>query len=31
MLKNKEILRETVQEYDRRGNFVRIFPAPGTE
>jgi hypothetical protein len=31
MLKNKEILKETVQEYERRGNFVRIYPAPGCE
>jgi len=30
-VKNKEILREIVGEYERRGNFVRIYPAPGAE
>ena len=24
-------LRETLAEYERRGNFVRIYPAPGTD
>jgi hypothetical protein len=28
-LKNKELIKEIVFEYERRGNFVRIFPAPG--
>jgi hypothetical protein len=30
-LKNKEILKETLTEYSRRGNFIRIYPAKGTE
>jgi hypothetical protein len=29
-LKHKEVLRESIAEYGRRGNFVRIFPAQGT-
>ena len=29
--KNKEILRETLMEFERRGNFVRIYPAKGTD
>jgi hypothetical protein len=28
--RNKEILKETLEEFERRGNFVRIFPALGT-
>ena len=28
-LKHKELLKEIVTEYERKGNFVRIFPAPG--
>jgi len=28
-LKHKELIKEIVYEYERRGNFVRIFPAPG--
>lgn len=28
-LKNRELIKETITEYERRGNFVRIFPAPG--
>jgi hypothetical protein len=28
-LKNKELIKEIVYEYERRGNFVRIYPAPG--
>jgi hypothetical protein len=30
-LKNKDILKETLTEYSRRGNFIRIYPAKGTE
>ena len=31
-LKNKEVLRETLSELERKGrNFVCIFPAPGCE
>ncbi|CAI2364079.1 unnamed protein product [Moneuplotes crassus] len=30
-LKNKELIKETVSEYERRGNYVRIFPAPGSD
>lgn len=30
-LKHKEILKETVTEYSRRGNFLRIYPALGTK
>jgi hypothetical protein len=30
-LKNKEILRETLTEYSRRGNFIRIYPAKGSD
>ena len=29
--KYKELLRETVAEYNRRGNFVRIYPASGSD
>ena len=28
--KYKEILRETISEYNRKGNFVRIYPAAGS-
>eukprot|EP00347_Sterkiella_histriomuscorum_P021171 403334979 len=28
-IKHKEILRETIAEYQRKGNFVRIFPSNG--
>lgn len=31
MLKHKEILRETLVEYSRRGNFIRIYPAKGSD
>lgn len=30
-IKHKDILRETLQEYQRRGNFIRIYPAKGTD
>jgi hypothetical protein len=30
-LKNREVLRETLVEYSRRGNFIRIYPAKGTD
>jgi hypothetical protein len=30
-VKNKEVLRETLGEYFRKGNFVRIYPAPGSD
>lgn len=30
-LKHKETLRESLQEHSRRGNFIRIFPAKGTD
>ena len=30
-LKNRDILLETVLEYERRGDFVRIFPAWGSD
>ena len=26
-VKHKDILRESIAEYQRKGNFVRIFPA----
>jgi tubulin polyglutamylase TTLL5 len=29
--KLREILKETVEEYERRGHFLRIFPASGTD
>lgn len=29
--KYKELLRETVAEYNRRNNFVRIYPAYGSD
>lgn len=28
--KYKELLRETVAEYNRKGNFIRIYPAYGS-
>lgn len=28
-LKHRDLFREIVTEYERKGNFVRIFPAPG--
>mmetsp|Transcript_33633 Transcript_33633/g.33089 ORF Transcript_33633/g.33089 Transcript_33633/m.33089 type:complete len:282 (+) Transcript_33633:1363-2208(+) len=28
-LKNRDLIKEIVAEYERRGNFVRIYPAPG--
>ena len=28
-LKHRDLVKEIVLEYERRGNFVRIFPAPG--
>jgi hypothetical protein len=30
-LKYREYIRETLLEYQRRGNFVRIYPAKGCE
>jgi len=30
-IKNREILKEIAQEYERRGNFVRILPAKGSD
>lgn len=30
-LKNRDILKETLTEYSRRGNFIRIYPAKGTD
>lgn len=30
-LKYKEILRECIDEYNRRGNFVRIYPSKGSD
>jgi hypothetical protein len=29
--KYKEILRETLAEYNRKGNYVRIYPAAGSD
>lgn len=29
--RNRDILRETVMEYERKGEFVRIYPAKGGE
>ena len=31
LVKNKEVLRETLLEFDRKGSFVCIFPAKGCE
>lgn len=30
-LKFKDILRETLSEYQRKGNFVRVYPSKGTD
>jgi hypothetical protein len=30
-VKNKDILRDTLNEHQRRGNFVRVYPAKGTD
>jgi|LakMenEpi03Aug12_release.lakeMendotaPanAssembly.Ray.scaffolds.fasta_scaffold826847_2 hypothetical protein len=30
-LKYREYIRETVAEYQRRGNFIRIYPAKGSD
>jgi len=30
-IKHKEVLRETLHEYSRKGSFIRIYPAKGTE
>lgn len=30
-LKYREYIRETLAEYQRRGNFVRIYPAKGSD
>lgn len=30
-LKYKDVIKETIFEYERKGNFVRIFPAPGSD
>jgi hypothetical protein len=30
-LKYKDILRESLNEYQRKGNFLRIYPAKGTD
>jgi hypothetical protein len=29
--KKRDVLKETLSEYQRRGNFERVFPAPGTD
>jgi len=29
-LKQRDIVRETLEEYERRGNFVRVYPAKGS-
>lgn len=29
-LKHRDLIKEIVYEYERRGNFVRIFPSPGS-
>ena len=29
--KYKELLRETVAEYNRKGNYVRVYPASGAD
>lgn len=31
LLKHREIILETCQEYERRGEFVRIYPAKGSK
>ena len=30
-LKHKDLLKESLMEYTRRGNFIRIYPAKGTD
>jgi hypothetical protein len=30
-VRNKDIIREIVTEYERRGEFVRIYPAKGCD
>lgn len=30
-IKNREILHETISEYSRRGNYVRIYPSKGSD
>ena len=30
-LKHRDILKDTLCEYNRKGNFVRIFPTKGSE
>jgi hypothetical protein len=30
-LKYREYIRETVAEYQRRGNYIRIYPAKGSD
>jgi hypothetical protein len=30
-LRNKEYIREVLSEYQKRGNFIRIYPAKGSE
>lgn len=30
-IKHKDILKETLAEYQRKGNFVRIYPAKGSD
>lgn len=30
-VRNRDIIRETIMEYERRGEFVRILPARGGE
>ena len=29
-LRHRDLIKEIVYEYERRGNFVRIFPSPGS-
>jgi hypothetical protein len=31
MIRNRDILKEVTSEYERRGNFVRILPAKGSD
>ena len=30
-LRHRDLVRETCQEYQKRGNFIRIYPAKGSE
>ena len=30
-MRNKDIIRETLMEYERKGEFVRIYPARGAQ